>query len=355
MADVPLTPRRALVVVAFCVLFPVVELWVWAGLLADEVFFRGYRARRVKAPVFIVGNFRSGTTFLHRLLAQDTGQFCTMKMWEILFAPSVISRRVVGMIDRLQRLAGKVLGRWVAKIEAGWARKNVTHKVSLNEPEEDDYLLMHIFSTLTVGLASGLTRLAAPFAHFDQQIPAEERRRIMDFYLACVQRHLHAVNDGLHYLAKNPALTPKLGSVFETFPDAKVIVLVRDAAETLASTASMMQITWSAVGAGGIDDPRREFLLSTAAHWYRYPRVIAKDAKEVVFVKYENLVANPEKTVREIYERLGFVVTEEFARILAVETSKARGYSSRHSHSLAAAGIDEKRVAEEFTGLAGRG
>jgi hypothetical protein len=34
----------------------------------DRVFFRGYRKQPIDRPIFIVGNPRSGTTFLHRLL-----------------------------------------------------------------------------------------------------------------------------------------------------------------------------------------------------------------------------------------------------------------------------------------------
>ena len=36
------------------------------GLAVDRVLFRGYRNVRVRAPLFIVGNFRSGSTLLHR-------------------------------------------------------------------------------------------------------------------------------------------------------------------------------------------------------------------------------------------------------------------------------------------------
>ena len=78
------TPRRSLIVVAYLVLVPVFELFTWTGLLLDRVFYPRYRQQPVRSPVFIVGNFRSGTTFLHRLMAADRARFTTMKMWEIL-------------------------------------------------------------------------------------------------------------------------------------------------------------------------------------------------------------------------------------------------------------------------------
>src|SRR5688572_25933586 len=41
----------------------------------DEVFHRGYKNTAVKQPVFIIANPRSGTTYLHRLLAMDSERF----------------------------------------------------------------------------------------------------------------------------------------------------------------------------------------------------------------------------------------------------------------------------------------
>ena len=62
------------------------------GMVLDPLFFPRLRRTRVKAPIVIVGNPRSGTTFLQRLMARDTANFSCLKMWEIFFAPSITSR-----------------------------------------------------------------------------------------------------------------------------------------------------------------------------------------------------------------------------------------------------------------------
>jgi len=137
------TARRAAVVLAFLVLYPLLELVIWAGLLLDDILFRGYRRQPVDAPVFIVGNFRSGTTFLHRLLSKDAERFTTMQMWEVLLSPSVAGRRVVAAVAAV---VGRP-ARWIfGHIEGIWHQKNVMHEVSLTAPEEDDYVLLHIWS-----------------------------------------------------------------------------------------------------------------------------------------------------------------------------------------------------------------
>jgi omega-hydroxy-beta-dihydromenaquinone-9 sulfotransferase len=53
-------------------------------LLLDRLFFSQYLKAEVKSPIFIIGNPRSGTSFLHSLLTQ-TEEFISFKTWEIFF------------------------------------------------------------------------------------------------------------------------------------------------------------------------------------------------------------------------------------------------------------------------------
>lgn len=353
----PWTPRRLLVAGAFFLLFPLFELVIWTGLWWDEILFPGYRRRRVEAPVFIAGNPRSGTTFLHRLLSKDR-RFTTLKMWEILFAPSVFARKVVGLFGRLDRLLGRPLTRGRKQVERVWHEQNVMHEVSLNEPEEDDYLLLHAWSALTTGLSSGVISEALPYTYFDVRIPKPRRDRIMEFYRACLKRHLYA--HGAHrgergqvYLAKNPALCPKLETVYEHFPDARVIYLVRNPLEMLPSYVSMMEFSWRAVGLPVTGQHRQrlhDYLFEMAGHWYRHALEVLDRMPETqaVVVRYDDLVADPDRTVRHVYDRLGLHVDAEFGEVLRRETERARRYESRHDYGLEELGLSRERIESEL-------
>jgi uncharacterized membrane protein YdjX (TVP38/TMEM64 family) len=344
--------RRLAIVVAYLLVLPLIELWVWAGLLADRLFFPGHGERRVTAPVFIVGNFRSGTTRLHRLLARDTERFATMRMWQILFAPSITGQRLISGLARLDRRFGASLHRLVAVIDRDWDRRNPMHQASLAQPEEDDYLLLHIWSALTIGLSSGLLDEAEPYRVFDQGLTDGRRRRIMGFYRSCIQRFLHAeARDGRRtYLAKNPALTPKIRTILEHFPDARFIVMVRDPRHTIPSFLSMMQMSWRIVGADPTDPALPEFLVDMADHWYRYPAEVLgglpPDRSAVVV--YGDLVHDPAGTVRSIYQRFGFELGGGMAAMLENEAAAARSYRSRHRYSAADLDLDTERLAERF-------
>ena len=63
-----LTPKRILVLLVWLILFIPAQILNRIFFLFDDLLFPGYRSQEVKQPVFIIGNPRSGTTFLHRLL-----------------------------------------------------------------------------------------------------------------------------------------------------------------------------------------------------------------------------------------------------------------------------------------------
>jgi len=341
--------RRVLVLGAFFVLFPVLETVIWIGFLLDNLLYGRHREQVVREPVFITGMFRSGTTFLHRLMAQDNDRFTTMAMWEILFAPSVTQRRIVNALVKPLSAPFNLLAN---RMEARWHKQNVMHRVSMREPEEDEYLLLHIWSALTVGLSAGFLDEAMPYTYFDSQLPQKDRQRIMGFYQRSVQRYLfaHRTPQNMSYLAKNPALCPKLQTLHEFFPDAKIIYLVRNPLEVIPSFLSMMQFTWRVLGAPAEGLELRDYVLGMARHWYDYPLQYLDKMPDdsYVIVNYDDLIRDPSDTVRKIYQRLGLPISANFAQVLQCEADKARAYRSRHSYSLENLGLDREQILEKF-------
>ncbi len=352
----PWTRRRVCIAAASVIVVPVVVVFNWTFLLLDRLLFPGFSRRAVEAPVFIAGNPRSGTTLMHRLLAKDRERFSTMCMWEILFAPSVTQRKLAHALAALDRALGSPLGRRLGGVEEGWHQSNVMHEVSLLEPEEDDYLFLHVWSALTIGLSSGLLDEARPYVHFDQALPAHERTRLMKFYRRCLQRHLYAHGrDGapVHYLAKNPALCPKLGSVLAEFPDAKIIYIARNPLQALPSYLSMMQFSWQVVGVPVDGEGLREFLLEMAAHWYRYPleRLARLASAQYFVVNYDDLVRDTRGTIEKIYSHFGFEVDPAFAAVLDVRSEQTRHYKSQHAYAGESLGLPRERIVTEFSDI----
>ena len=95
--------KRILFTVTFPFWYGFLELTNWTCLLLDVVLFPAYRHTAVTRPVFIVGFPRSGTTYLHRLLDNDHDQFTSLKLWEIIFAPSILQKKFFRLLGKLDR------------------------------------------------------------------------------------------------------------------------------------------------------------------------------------------------------------------------------------------------------------
>ena len=79
--DARLTGQRIKTLIGMLVLLPLIRLVTFLSMALDEVLFPAYRQQRIERPLFIIGNFRTGTTFLQRLMARDA-QFSTSMFWD---------------------------------------------------------------------------------------------------------------------------------------------------------------------------------------------------------------------------------------------------------------------------------
>jgi len=346
-----LTPKRVGVLALAYPIYLLVELVVWLGFLLDEIFFRGYREERIRQLVFIVGNPRSGTTFLQRLLARDEATFNAMRTWEMLLAPSIITRKMVGAVSALDRRLGSLVHRLMGMLEESWQEDNVVHRIALRAPEEDEYLLVHIFSTLKIWLYAAMLDEAGQYTYFDSRMPEDEKERIMTFYTRCLQRHLyaHGVGDE-HYLAKNPHFSPMVDTLYQYFPDVKIIYLARNPLDMIPSYISLKEREWQLLGDPVEEYGSREYILDMAQHWYRYPleRLERAPQDSYIVVDFHDLVNNARRTVIEIYDRFGIEMSPTFDQILQRATESARNHESEHEYTLEEMGLNREQIVTGF-------
>lgn len=342
--------RVVLLLIAYPAYF-LLELVTWAGLLMDEVLFPSYRDVKIKQPIYIVGNPRSGTTFLQRLLARDEATFNSMRTWEMLLAPSITMRKAFWALSRLDRRLGGPVHRLLGMLEESWQEDNVVHRIAIRAPEEDEYLLIHIFSSLKIWLYVAMLDEAAPYTHFDSQMPEDEKERIMGFYKRCIQRHLYAHGDrDKHYLAKNPHFSPMVDALYEHLPGAKFIYLARNPLDMIPSYISLKENEWQLLGSPVEKYGSREYVLDMAEHWYTYPleRLAQAPEDSYIVLDFEDLVASARETVQEIYDRFGLELSPAFDEVLEQAAERARDHDSEHEYSLHEMGLTREQIVSRY-------
>lgn len=345
----PWTGRRIATYIFFLVFFPLAQLFNFITLILDDIFFPGYKKVEVKNPVFIVGNARSGTTYMHRLLALDKHYFNSTKLSDLLII-SVGGKKffqAIGNWDR-SRNNGR-LAAWLDNLQGVILKEaDKVHKLRLNHPEEDEGLMIHCWSSAFVSLVFPIQHMTE-YERFDE-LPEHRRKKLMAYYKGCLQRQLYC-NGGnnIHLLSKNPLFSSKIQSVFDTFPDAKIVYMARTPYETVASLHNMVDRIWNVQLQLAKDAQPREGLTQMCIYAYKYAlATLDRNAQnQSIIVRYEDLVKKPQEVVEQIYERFQIPMSPEFVADLRRVTEKNKGYKSEHQYSLEQFGLSKERVYRE--------
>ena len=343
-----LSPKRFFINLFIFLFWPAWILSMRIAYLFDNLFYPDHQDQDVKEPVFIVGNFRSGTTFLHRLLTKDD-QSTSFTSFELYMAPSVVGRKFYRWLLKVNYAIGNP-ARWVIGLFNRIVEKEAyMHKIGLDEAEEDGQVLFHVWSSFDLLAFFPFPKLIKKYIYYDDQVPADVKKRDMDYYSEIVRKHIYA-HGGKRYISKNPSYSPKVKTLHQYFPDAKFINIVRNPLQVIPSTISLYSKHCQTYG-----DPENEYnlqetVIEHSKHWYLYPHQYLKSlpSNQYVRVLYKDLVADPEGTIRDIYQRFNFEIRPEFAEILRAEAEKAKSYKSKHSYSLKKMGLSKQRIQREF-------
>ena len=311
------------------------------GLLLDYVLFPWFRRTRIEKPLFIVGNFRSGSTLLHRLLARDP-HLTAMHTWEIYFAPSISQRRFWQGLWIVDGWLGGHLKRTILRAQERQLGEVRMHRVRLEEPEEDEGVFLYVWESLFNWFFVPRDANANPYWRFDAMVPRWRRRKVMQFYREVVRRHLAAHGGNRVYVSKSPAFTARLASLLETFPDARVLELVRHPFDCVVSTAGWLSFAWHFFASPRERFPFLPTVLELTREWYLRPARFAARLPDdrYVLLRYEDLVSRPTEAVPAALEQLGLPVSPRLREALAHVEARPRTRRT-HEHTLDELGVSE--------------
>jgi hypothetical protein len=323
----------------------------------DVLVFPRLRKKQVEAPIFIVGNGRSGTTHIHRILSADGDRFSFFKTWELL-APSLIQHKIVDGFDWADR---RLLGGWIRRRlqqseDGALDEIRKLHDWQSTGSEEDDFVMFANWSSVSLTFPFPYPELEYLF--WTDREPEAKRRRILNFYAAMLKRLLYA-REGpgrgtrIH-CSKSPQFTLKMRGLLEQFPDARFIVMLRHPNETIPSLLDLMSQYWRGMGASpDLVEGSANLLGEIQIEQYKYAVEVADSLPENqrVIVEFRDLLSDPKRVVENIYDRFGLEMSKEFDHFLDEEREAAKTFKSEHEYELAGQGPERERVERELSDL----
>jgi len=348
-----LTRKRIFFLALFYVVWIPGSLIHWFCFWLDDILFPDYKNQELNKPLFILGNLRSGSTFLHRLLSRDSETFTSLTTWDIYLTPSVTQKKITQFVSRLDnKFLGGVLHRILFAFDRATLGKIKIHPISFFQPEEDENIHLHIWDGFFVTFLFPFMDEYPNYLHFDEALSTDHKRRIMTFYKSMLQRHMYATGKK-YFVAKNPAFSPKIETLVEFFPDARIIYLARNPLDMLPSTVS-----WINYARRQFTDPKESWLyineiLDMTQHWYKHPLnyIDTHPSPRHLILNYDDLVQRPEFVLHSFYEQFGYPDKPGLEIIVDQAVKETMTFHSDHIYSYEEMGFTREQIVEYFADI----
>ncbi len=301
-------PRRWLLLLVGIPLFLLIQLGHGVFLLLDELLFPRYRATPVKDAILITGIPRSGTTYLHRTLAQHSAGFTTFSTWEALLAPSITQRHLIWMGSRIDRRLGGPVRR-LLEASIRWLGRDLetVHRMRLDAAEEDYLTLLPAAGCFIMLLAFPAAPGLQGLGRFPAAVAPQRRERLLHFYYRGLQRHLYAHGKTGTLLSKNAALGSWTADLARWLPSARFLVCIREPHQALASQLKAIEsargITGVQVGGAALQQIFLNTLSFSLKHLgHTLPEL---PPERYAVITMEELQREPARTVRAALAHIG--------------------------------------------------
>ena len=274
-------------------------LWVpWNSVLyriSEAKYRRAAEALPLKQPpVFVIGHWRTGTTFLHDLFSEDPN-LAYPTTYECFFPHHFL-------------LTENTLPK-VMKVLLPKKRPQDDVPVGFDRPQEEE------FGMLMLGEGTPYVTHAWPrFGPADTEyldfkgVSEADKEKWADAYM-WLYRRLALKHGDKPLVMKTPANAARLKLLTKLFPDARFIYLSRNPLKVFPSTVKLWRALYSTQGLhnppyldGWLDDYVLD-MFARLTEDYEADRHVIPEGRRIE-LRYEDLIKDPIATLRDIYARL---------------------------------------------------
>jgi Sulfotransferase family len=291
-------------------------------------------------PIFISGLPRSGTTFLHSLLAEDPANLVP-RVWQLIhpypsktnwFSRDLRRKRVAWQLQLFRLLAPNF---------------HRMHPIDAASPQECSEITAHVFASLRFDS----TYRIPSYRHWLDKTGHLEAYRFHKRFLQHLQHQHRTANVG-RWVLKCPDHVFALDSIRAVYPDARLVFVHRDPLAVLLSVARLTE-TLRQPFTRSID--RLEIGRQDSDRWLAATELMISAAQkqgsadQIFHVHYIDLIKDPVGTVAALYRHFGQSLDSGTAdRIGRLVEAKPNGGYGMHRSQLEEYGLDAALERERY-------
>lgn len=298
-------------------------MFITVSSLLNSFYRRGEERRHGQAvreveitqpPLFILGHWRSGTTFLHYLLARDSSQFAFANTYQVVNPCTFLCTEEVNT-KRFARMVPPT-------------RPMDNMELSFGTPQEDEFApLLLTFHSPYLGIS--FPRRAEHYLKYltFRDVPRTEIEHWQEQFLWFCKKLTLKYKRAL--LLKSPPHTARIRLLLEMFPEARFVHIHRNPYDVFQSQrhyfdTAMWYTYLQKPDPASVDDGIvSRYTAMYDAYFEDLPLIPADRFCEV---RFEDLERDPVGQIRTIYDKLSFTRFEQFQPQLKSYVESLSGY-----------------------------
>ncbi len=313
--------------------------------LLDEIVF-GRRLNRVSLtdPVFIVSQPRSGSTFLHRLLADDKDVFFAVTYlewrWPYMCIWYLLDR--LGLRDWINSWSY-----WPNKSTASFLASKMHPHLYGDHEEYGIFLEEKFYHHYFVFRRFPFTPLLDKLADFNT-LSIRDQKRLLGIFERVIKKVAYYRGENRTWLTKENESVSFYRALFKIFPRANLLFLVRDHKDMLSSYITLSRE--STLAKTGVDK-------SLSTEWHeanldfrrrecaKFVEFYLQEKGRAVLLNYSNLIYNVYWSTVELYQYLQLDMSKErelyLLDVANIQRTRTRNYTVSDLSSEDIAGFEE--------------
>lgn len=306
--------------------------------LLDKIIYPKKATTKLKTPILIVGNPRSGTTFLQRFLAKNVGT--GSELWEMLFPSILLQKFVKPFLPLLE------------KVSPTKHHSTEAHKTSLSSVETDDAAILFRYTDgfFLYGFILAWAEKDL-FSWFDPQ-QRNMSDRDFDWLSRMWSKKLYK-SQKKHYFGKLFSVSANMPSFQQYFPEGKVLYMIRDPLQVIPSGLSLVTgVLDKKFGFWKLPEELRnrylkrlynalkELLIRFHSDWVENKI----DKSKVKIVTFDRLMSDFDNLMFEILDFIEVDKSSELEKLILETAEDQKSFVSKHKYDLEKFGLTEEQI-----------